>query len=67
MPKGQKLISWDAENEIKLLYAILAVHDIKIDYPKVAAIFGKPPPGPIADQALDQNRPCSWLATVFAG
>ena len=40
MPKGEKLIIWTEANETKLLHAILAVHDIKLDYPKIAALFG---------------------------
>ncbi|KAK4691707.1 hypothetical protein P7C71_g5350, partial [Lecanoromycetidae sp. Uapishka_2] len=47
---GQKLVVWTQENEIKLLHAIIAVHDLKLDYAKVAAIF-------------DPNIPASSIAT----
>lgn len=51
MPKGQKIIDWTPENESKLLHTIMAVHDVKVDYDKVAAAFGKfclnPTPSPV--------------------
>jgi hypothetical protein len=44
MPKGQKQISWTHENETKLFLCIIAAHDIKVDYNKVAKAFGNLPP-----------------------
>lgn len=41
MPKGHAVVMWNAENVTKLFKTILAVHDVKIDYAKVAAAFGK--------------------------
>jgi len=41
MPTGQKLVIWTPDNETKLFHAIIAVHDLKLDYTKVAAVFGK--------------------------
>ena len=37
-----KYVNWDAQNDMKLFYAILAVHNLKIDFVAVAKIFGEP-------------------------
>ena len=39
MPTGQKLVTWNEHEEVELFKAILAVHDVKIDYAAVAAAF----------------------------
>ena len=36
-----RYLTWDAQNEMKLFHAILAVHNIKIDYVAVAKMFGE--------------------------
>jgi len=41
MPTGQKTIVWTAANDERLLLSILAVHNIKVDGPSVAKVFGK--------------------------
>lgn len=40
MPRGYKIVDWTPANETKLLHAIIAVHDIKLDYAEVAKQFG---------------------------
>ena len=40
MPKGHKLISWSPENDTKLLLAIIAVHNVKVDNNAVVKAFG---------------------------
>lgn len=47
MPRGHKIVDWTPANETKLLHAIIAVHDIKIDYTEVAKQFGIKPPFPL--------------------
>ena len=41
MPKGVIQIKWTPENDTKLLLAIVAVHNIKVDNNAVAKAFGK--------------------------
>ena len=38
---GTKQITWSKDEEVDLFVAVLAVHDIKIDYAKVATAFRK--------------------------
>jgi hypothetical protein len=38
--KGIRGISWTNENEAKLFLAVLKAHDVKIDYQRVADLFG---------------------------
>ena len=43
MPKGQKIVDWTkAENDQKLLLAIIQVSEISKKYQEIAAAFGKP-------------------------
>lgn len=34
------MVNWNAEADAKLLAIIIKVHDIKVDYAKVAEVFG---------------------------
>ncbi|KAI4225315.1 MAG: hypothetical protein L6R36_004015 [Xanthoria steineri] len=41
MPKGQKIVDWtDANNDKKLLHAIITASDLGVNYEKVAKAFG---------------------------
>ncbi|KAL8750659.1 MAG: hypothetical protein Q9199_006924 [Rusavskia elegans] len=41
MPKGQKIVDWtNAENDKKLLHAIITASDLGVNYEKVAKAFG---------------------------
>ncbi|KAI4280062.1 MAG: hypothetical protein L6R38_004751 [Xanthoria sp. 2 TBL-2021] len=41
MPKGQKIVDWtNAENDKKLLHAIIMASDLGVNYEKVAKAFG---------------------------
>ncbi|MCJ1450343.1 hypothetical protein MMC28_000674 [Mycoblastus sanguinarius] len=37
---GKKTMTWDGTADLKLLSAILTIHELKIDYPAVAALLG---------------------------
>lgn len=44
MPKGQKIVDWtNAENDKKLLHAIITASDLGVNYEKVAKAFGNIP------------------------
>ncbi|MCJ1426391.1 hypothetical protein MMC29_004294 [Sticta canariensis] len=45
MPKGQPLITWSAENDLKLFLTVLAVQKIQVDCAAVAKAFGSNVPG----------------------
>lgn len=42
MPKGQKLIDWTPENDVRLMLTILALENIHPNCEAVASAFGKP-------------------------
>lgn len=41
MPKGQKAVVWNQEQDAKLFHAILAAHKLDVDVKAVAKAFGK--------------------------